>query len=232
MNQLITVQIDFFGPYLKSENIPKILEENPGGSFFESQRSSLASFFDLPFSALSSEILQRYVESTTEDSHASIVPHTKELFERLLKPLKAAKKNYCLGEYSACIALCGVAGEMLAILLWKINDVRIRDQQITKIGEAGLFGKSFENLGQAQRLKILKTLGYISERQYNDFNSIRRSRNLYLHLWTTDIENEQNIALENFKKSFQLFKEVTGIGFTDAGKVKVNPLLMKLLKIK
>lgn len=37
-------------------------------------------------------------------------------------------------------------------------------------------------------------------------------------------------ALDVFKKSFQLFKEITGIGLADAGTVKVNPLLMKLFE--
>ena len=76
----------------------------------------------------------------------------------MLKPLKSAKKNYCLGEYPATIALCGVVGEMLPILLWKINDVRLKGQSITEEDEAGLFGKSFEKLNQDQRLKILKTV--------------------------------------------------------------------------
>ena len=51
-----------------------------------------------------------------------------------------------------------------------------------------------------------------------------------MHLWTTDLKNEQTDALDVFKKSFQLFKEVTGIGLADAGKVTVNPLLMKLFQ--
>jgi len=230
MTQKITVQINFFGPYLKKEDIPKILEQKPTNTFFELQNDLLKYFFDLPLPVLSQEILERYVEATTEESHTAIVPHTKEIFERLLKPLKSAKKNYCLGEYSATIALCGTVGEMLAILLWKINDVRLKGKPFTEQDEIGIFGSSFENLGQDKRLKILKTFGHVTETQYNSFDIIRKSRKPYLHLWTTDLKNEQGDALDVFKKSFQLFKEVTGIGLADAGTVKVNPLLMKLFE--
>jgi len=230
MSKTITVQINFFGPYLKKEDIPKILEPKFSDTILQRERDLFNWFFELPLSALSNEILERYVEATTEDSHTAIAPHTKEIFERLLKPLRSAKKCYCLGDYAATIALCGAVGEMLAILLWKINDVRLKGNPITEQNENGIFGSSFENLGQDKRLKILKTFGHITEAQHNNFDIIRKSRRPYLHLWTTDLKNEQADSLDVFKKSFQLFKEVTGIGFADAGTVRVNPLLMKLFE--
>ena len=140
------------------------------------------------------------------------------------------KKCYCLGDFAATIALCGTVGEMLAILLWKINDVRLKGKPITEQDEIGIFGSTFENLNQDKRLKILKTFGHITEPQFASFEVIRKSRKPYLHLWTTNLKNEQSDALDVFKKSFQLFKEVTGIGLADAGTVKVNPLLMKLFE--
>jgi len=230
MGKTITVQINFFDPYLKKEDIPKILDPKFSNTILQHERDLFNWFFELSLSTLSKEILERYVEVTTEDSHTAIVPHTKEIFERLLKPLRSAKKCYCFGDYAVTIALCGTVGEILAILLWKINDVRLKGNPITKQDEIGIFGSSFENLGQDKRLKILKTFGHVAATQYNNFDIIRRSRKPYLHLWTTDLKNEQADALDVFKKSFQLFKEVTGIGLADAGNVKVNPLLMKLFE--
>jgi hypothetical protein len=230
MNNKINVQINFFGPFLKKKDIPKILDLKFSDTILQLERDLLKYFFELPFSALSNEILERYVEATTEDSHTPIVPHTKEIFERLLNPLRSAKKCYCFGAYAATIALCGTVGEMLAILLWKINDVRLKGNPITEQDEKGIFGSTFENLGQDKRLRILKTFGHINETQYNKFNIIRTSRKPYLHLWTTDLTNEKTKSLDVFKKSFQLFKEVTGIGLVDAGTIKVNPLLMKLFE--
>lgn len=229
MNKII-VKFNFFGPYLKKEDIPKILDSKFTNAIFQHQRELFSQFFKLPLSALSKEILERYAEATTEESHTAIVPHTKEISERLLKPLHSAKKCYCLGDYAATIALCGMVGEMLAILLWKINEVRLKGNLITEQDEIGIFGSSFENLGQDKRLKVLKTFGHITETQLSNFDTIRRSRKPYLHLWTTDLKNEQTDALDVFKKSFQLFKEITGIGLADAQTVKVNPLLMKLFE--
>lgn len=192
-------------------------------------RKLLKEFFGIPCDALSKDILERYSEITTEDSHLSITPHSKEIFDRLLTPLRSAKKCYCLGDYSATIALCGIVGEMLAILLWKINDVRLKGVPITEQIECGLFGMAFERLGQEKKVRILKTFGHINDNQKNSFDYIRNSRRPYLHLWTMDSKNERAVALDVFKKSFQLFKEVTGIGLADAGSVTVNPLLLNFL---
>lgn len=229
MTQKITAQINFFGPHIKKEEISKILNSEFSDTMIQVERDMLGWFFELPFSALSKEILDRYVE-VTENSHMSIVPHTKEIFERLLKPLRSAKRCYCLGDYAATIALCGVVGEMLAILLWKINDVRLKGNPIAEQDEIGLFGKSFEKLGQERRLEILKTFGHILETQFNCFRDILGSRRPYLHFWNTGLRDERADALKVFKISLQLFKEVTGVGLADAGTVKVNPLLLKLFK--
>ncbi|MHA1742655.1 MAG: hypothetical protein ACTSV6_00210 [Candidatus Heimdallarchaeota archaeon] len=230
MNKTITVQINFFGPYIKKEDIPKISNPNLRGTIYSHQRDLLQLFFELPFSALSPETLERYIEATPEELHTSVAPHTKEIFERLLKPLRSAKKNYCLGDYSATIASCGVVGEMLAILLWKINDTRFKGRPITEENEKGLFGSTFEKLSQARRLEILKTFGYINDDQYDNFLAIKDSRRPYLHLWSGGLKNERQGALDTLKKAFQLFKEVTGIGIADAGTVKINPLLLKLFE--
>jgi len=92
MGKTITVQINFFGPYLKKEDIPKILDPKFSDTVLQLERDLFNWFFELPLSALSNEILERYVEATTEDSHTAIIPYTKEIFERLLKPLRSAKK--------------------------------------------------------------------------------------------------------------------------------------------
>ena len=158
----ITVQFNFFGPFLKKEEIEKILDPKVSDLAYQHQRDLFKWFFELPFNSLSKEVIERYAEITTEESHCNIVPHTKEIFERLLKPLKSAKKNYCLSDYSTTIALCGTVGEMLAILLWKINEVRLKNNLITEQDEKGLFGESIEKLGQDRRLKILKTFFQIT----------------------------------------------------------------------
>jgi len=228
MNKTITVQINFFGPYVKKNEIPKILNSKLERTICAFKRDLLERFFELPSSALSPEILERYIEVTTRDLHISIAPYTEVISGRLLKPLKAAKKHYCLGDYSSTIACCGIVAEMLTILLWKIHETRLQGQAITETHEKGLFGRKFEKLEQERRLKVLRTFGYTNNVQHDMFMAIKNNRNEYLHLWSVDLKNQRNDSLDTFKKAFRLFKEITGIGITDASTVRVNPLLIKL----
>ncbi len=230
MDSRVNVKINFFGPFLKKEDISKILDPKlVKGTNHEINRTILESFFELPASALSEKILKRYVEVTTKESHSFIVPHSKEVSDRLLNPLRLAKINYCLGNYLAVIACCGVVGEMLAILMWKINNVKLKGQTISKKQEEQLFNMTFENLGQERKLEILTAFGLITDIQKEWFNKIKTSRKKYLHAWSNNSQDEKKEALYIFKITFSLFKEVTGIGLADAGRVKINPLLLTFL---
>jgi|SRR3989344_1158395 len=223
----IRVQLNFLGPHIKKEDIAKILSPKSKGEeeIFDFHRGALESFIELPLTSLSEEILERYVE-VTDGIHTPILP----AFERLLKPLKSAKRNYCLGDYTATIASCGIVGEMLAILIWQANELTIKGRPITEAIEKDLFGRSYENLGQTGRLRILKAFEFISELQHQKFVTILNSRRPYMHLWTADFQNERRDALTTYKTSSELIVEITGIGIADAGTAKINPLLIKFLK--
>jgi HEPN domain-containing protein len=161
-----------------------------------------------------------------------IVPHTAKIFERLLKPLKSAKRNYSLGDYLATVSTCGIVGEMLTILIWEINDVRLNNKPLSKSMEKVILGHSFEErLSQDRRLKILKAFGLISESQYQELNSIREIRNRYLHSWKEESLNEKKDAFDTIKYAFRIFREITGIGIGDEpGTIKINPKLLKLFE--
>lgn len=147
-NKTITVQLNFFGPYIKKEDIHIILQSETTKPIDDIRKRLLGSFFGLPTNALSEKILERYIEVTTEELHLPVVPHTERIFKRILKPLKSAKVNYCLGDYLSTIASCGIVGEMLAILLWKLGDVRLNNKPMTERDEefVELKRKSFRRL--------------------------------------------------------------------------------------
>ncbi len=138
MNNTINIQLNYFGPYVTRDEVNQIIGVKPGQAGALSFPPLISSFFNLPFESLSREILGKYIEVTPEELNLPIVPHSKEILERLLVPLKSAKKNYCLGDYSATIALCGIAGEMLAMLLWKITETKINNKSMGDDQE-GLF---------------------------------------------------------------------------------------------
>ncbi|MBW1714025.1 MAG: hypothetical protein JRJ59_12870, partial [Deltaproteobacteria bacterium] len=61
---------------------------------------------EVPIEHMPREVLERYVEVSGKKFYIGIFPHTDKLFERVLSPLKSAKRLYCLGEYLASIELC------------------------------------------------------------------------------------------------------------------------------
>ena len=65
----ITGYLHAFGPYIKKEDIPKILSPQLSGAVgtvYESHKDLLQGFFELPIAALSPQILERYFEVTEE----------------------------------------------------------------------------------------------------------------------------------------------------------------------
>lgn len=227
MPQKITVQINFFGPPLTSEELTAI-EAQPSNTAHEWIKENLSLFFDLPYESLKKDVLTRYVEVTTPETHMPITPHTDDLFKRILSPLKSAKKNYSLGEYVATIALCGIVGEMLSMLVWKINEAALEGVPITEAQEEALFGKSIERLNHGRRLKILAVFGYIDNGQLADFTALKDIRKKVLHFWKPGRMDEKAEALNAFLIALKLFKQITGVQLADAGSVNVNPRLLKL----
>jgi len=226
----IRVQLNFFGPFITRKDIPKVLDRESNEPKEKMNREVLQAFLNLPSSAISEEMLERFVEATADDSHAPIVPHTEKFYSRLLRPLALAKKSYCLGDYLSTISLCGIATEMLAILIWDANDIRLNKRLINRSDEKGLFGREFEKHGQERRLRILKTFGIINEEEFAKLNHIREVRRRYLHFWDRPPSDEKEDALKTLKYSLLTFRKFIDMGFSEGGKVKINPLLVKFLK--
>lgn len=200
---------NYFGPQLKKEDISKCLNPINANDYYKTIRNQFEKFFKLPFCALSHEILERYVE-VTEKIHMDVVPFSMKILEKLLNPLKLAKKSYSLGDYFLTVASCGFAGEMLAILSWKIGKAKLNGNTMTVKDEELLFGREFERLGQEQRLKILKALRLISDEQFGNFNDLRKIRNFYLHSFNkSNNRTGKADSLKATMKAFSLFRSIT-----------------------
>ncbi len=160
------------------------------------------------------------------------MPHSSKLFERLISPLKSAKRSYCFGEYLATIELSAHVGEMLSQLAWKMTPVTHNQKRMTDEFEKNVFGRSFEKLGQDRRLKILRAFGAISEHQYNDFTKIKNERRIYFHLWSKCTENIKMDSLSSYKGALRLIRDILQVGISqqEPGKVTVNPLSVKYLE--
>ena len=226
----IRVTINYLGVPLESNQISALTEDeiSPLADF---QVRILESFFGLPVKTLKRDIIERYCELSTPDLYAPILPHSDKLFERLISPLKSAKRCYCFGEFLAAIELCSHVGEMLAQLIWDITPIAHNRTRVNPEFEKGLFGRRFEKLGQERRIEVLKTFKAVSEDQANLFEELRKRRVSYFHLWSAGTENGQADAASCFKTALRLIKEVLQIGIdpNDHGKLLINPLLSAYL---
>ncbi|GAH02672.1 unnamed protein product [marine sediment metagenome] len=230
MNKSIVVKLSFFGPKIKKSEIAKILDKDEKGPYYEGIRERLEHFFGFPLDNLSSEILTRYIEVTTKDVHLQFMPSQNNIINRLLKPLKFAKKSYCFAEYTSTIALCGIVGEMLAILIWKMHKITVKEKPITEIQEEGLFGCKFEELNQFACIKILRTLDCITETQSGNFTKIRKKRNFYMHHWNIDLNKEKKDAKDIYKTTFRLYKKITDMKLDKTGNLILDHLFLRFLQ--
>lgn len=224
-DRTIPAQINFFGPNLQKVDVDAMLDPESQDLMKQTNLTLLESFFDISVDALSSEVLERYTK-ISKDTYILFVPHSKKIKNKLLNPLRIAKKSYCLGDYLATIASCGMVAEMLALFLWNFSITKLNDQEINLEMEENFFGSKFENLGQERRLKILKEFGHINEDLFQQLNEIRGIRKNYLHFWSKEIPNEENDAFEVIKKIFKSFEEVMGLRLL-SGKLSISRTLKR-----
>lgn len=218
----ILVQFNTFGPPLRKEEIPSILDKKTENLFEEHRNETLEHFFGIPSAGFTEDLLLRFIEITDEESFTSIVP----VIQPIVRPLVSAKRNYCFGDYPAAISSCGTAGEMMAIFLWRTANITLKGQPMTEEHETQLFGTTFEKLGQERRIDILIAMGTIDEKQSQKLNDIRGVRRRSLHYWEPS-ESEQKDALQITKIALGLAKDIADIQLGE-GKIKsVSAFLLR-----
>lgn len=221
----ITGVVNVFGPPVTRESLDKITkgDKDPQAEF---NLMLLEKFFDLKLPSLSKEMLDRYLECSAPELAIPFTP----LIERIVPPLKSAKRNYCFGEYISTIALCGMIGEMLAILLWRATPMTIGGKVMDEREQQDMFGNyTFEDLGQERRVRVLYTLKAIDDNKKAKFDCLRNCRKKFLHKWDVDLTKEKSEALECLKTCYLLFKEIFGLQIINS-QIAVNPLILKVIQ--
>jgi len=146
-------------------------------------------------------LVSRYKEISNERDRLFAPPAEDRILNKLVWPLRHAKASYMFGNYLATISLCGMVGEMLAILLFDISEPKINDKTMDEEDQKYLFGSTFEKQGQYRRVEILQSLNFIDDGLKNSFDLIRTTRKKYLHFWSQDHESLPNDAINAFKAS-------------------------------
>lgn len=175
------------------------------------------------------KIVARYREISTEPLRLLFAPAEQRLLDKLVWPLRHAKASYMVGNYLATLALCGMVGEMVAILLWEIADRQVNGRAMTSDDEKALFGAEFERLGQERRVAILGAYGIITPEARQHFERIRLARRRYLHLWSEDHGKLPRDAVACFQSAVSLVVTAIGQDIRE-GKLVFNPRLAQYLE--
>lgn len=229
IEKLKTMQVEFnfpAPPLSSDEELEQLLKGE--GPYFQ-WIGWYEYLFGLPHTSFTRELLLRF-KFLVNDGNAFLnaIPHRKKYprVARILSPLREACRCYCFESYSSCIAMSGVAAEMMTILLWEMNrcNIQFHTKKISRNMEKVIFGNHFSSSGltQERRLQILKSLDLISKEQKEKFDFVRKKRNEVVHVWNRSLSWEKVSAQYCYWKTIALFKDITGMK-VDSGKLKVKP---------
>jgi hypothetical protein len=175
--------------------------------------------------------LTRYQEIAQVLDPLPVVPAEPTILGKLVWPLRHAKGSYALGNYLGCIALRGMVGEMVAILLWDISKVPLQGHPMTEAEQRAMFGRTFERLGQERKVEVLHTLKLIDDVAKTAFESLRGLRNTYLHFLSKAHNQLPQDALKAYGDALQVVAIVLGPSF-DKGNLVLRPDLVAYLTEK
>jgi hypothetical protein len=176
--------------------------------------------------ALPQEIIQRYKEISTGDLDLIAVPAESEILEKVVWPLKSAKICYCLGNYLACIAMTGLVGEMIAVL--------ILEAKRPGHGKPGWPKRDdFEKKGQLDRIENLINLGIISDGLATHLRELQGIRRGYLHRFSFSHTQLVGNARKTYKAAFRVVQEILGLKVSrQSSAFQVDPDVLRYIKTK
>lgn len=224
----VLVNLNFLGLPVGDEYINTVL--NGGDHSHEPEYRMMQHVLELPPEHMPREALERYCRVSTDELYIAVIPVTDKIFERLLLPLKSAKRCFSLGEYLATIELCSHVGEMLATLLWRMKSPRLDKEPINEATEKQISGDSFEGMTQYRRTCLLRAFKIVEETDAQRFDQLRKIRRGHFHLWSSDAPNKsEQDAFDAFGTVVALAKNVLQIRVHE-GKVVINPIMMEYLR--
>ncbi|MCY2930655.1 MAG: hypothetical protein NTV86_14390 [Planctomycetota bacterium] len=172
------------------------------------------------------EVVSRYNEISTGDLDMIAVPAEKLLLEKTVWPLKSAKVCYCLGQYLSTIAMAGLVGEMLAILLFEARHGRGQGADVPGVAD-------FEKLGQRARVVKLAKLELVTQTAEKAFNEIQEIRRKYLHFLSFPHRQLRSDAKKTYKAAFRLVNESIGLRLVpESYALHVDPDILQYVKRK
>jgi hypothetical protein len=176
-------------------------------------------------------LIGRYRQISNEPVRLIAAPNEERILDKLVWPLRHAKASYMFGNYLSVIALCGMVGEMVAIVCWELGGATLRGAPMNKADERALLGSEFERLGQERRVQILGAYGMIDAEMRGRFDRLRDVRRKYLHIWTQDHESLSGDARGCFVAAVSIVTTVLGQDISE-GRIMLNPRVLEYLERK
>ena len=164
-----------------------------------------------------STLYERYREIGGEEQSTPLFFEEPEIKENLYEPLRQAKTNYILGNYVGSIALCGIVGEKVAILIHTINT----PDKIKR--------EDFEKQYQPIRIALLLESNLITEESAKDFHYIHQTRIPYWHHWNSPEEDTAGRAIQAYAAATRVVGNAMGIIFAE-GIPNARPEFVKYLE--
>jgi hypothetical protein len=155
----------------------------------------------------------------------AIIPAEKNILSKLIWPLRNARSSYIMGNYIGTISLAGMMSEMSAIMFFDTSTRMLKDEQVKE------FGRSFEKMGQEQRIAVLVDKRIIDEELKEKFTTVRKIRRKYLHLWSFDHGAIKRDSVEIFSVALEIASSLLGITFEN-GESVLSPSVISYLKHK
>ena len=169
----------------------------------------------------------RWRELSTETVRLFAPPAEPKVLAKLVWPLREAKANYVLGNYVATIAVSGMVGEMVAILIWEMaeEDSKVRQKRHRK-------GKAFERLGQEERVNDLVRCKLVDALAQREFTLLRTTRRKYLHIWSESDNEARTDAAAMYRAALARVTGAIGPVSIRDGVAEYDPRLFAYLEKK
>jgi hypothetical protein len=178
-------------------------------------------------------IEKRYLRLSTEDLDIFIVPADNLILEKIVWPLKSAKQAFCLADFIGCIALCGMVCEMAIVFIYDLITSFLDTTQLgQEVQKVMISRRKFEQLGQKQRIRLLRRLNAIPKEFAELADTVREIRREYLHFLTKDYVTLEEDAFKVYTATFRVIKSLVALPLEKKGKVAIPVHLKAYLEVK
>lgn len=201
-NNEIDYSLNLAGIDLTIDEVDSVLNLDDNTKKYK--REGLAIQFSIEIDKLSKQMLTRYAEADKVMTRISLGPAHHDIHRRLIDTLQSTKRCYSHAEYTACIELCALYGEMLANylciadkdkLIAVIDDMDGKNKKIIK--RLGTSDKYFADAySQSFRLKWLEKSNIIDVHDKVCLLHVHNLRIKYFHHWNTNTDNAKSEALD------------------------------------